>query len=951
MSKTKKLLALLLSVLFVLSAVFSLPMAVNAEDAPEATVVPLNEDYYDSLTAVGTEGSKDYLSFTTISEDAYYYIKTKNIDITTHSWSSDLYLYFDILNGAGERLERIRLNKDSEGTVSIKLEPDTTYFMEVYNKYGQDTKGGNYKINITYTLDPEGNEKESSTQWKLEETYFGNIAAKGDADWFKITTNEETDYTFTVKNISIPTHSWSYDNQFRGVLYNDKNEILADMRMTADKEESQRITLDANATYYVEIWDRQGTTGEYSFDLSVTVIIDEEAVGMAGATEIPYNEDYYDSITNWEGDNKTDYLKFTTLNEAAYYTLTAKNINIPTHSWSGDHQVQFIIWNEYKEELGRMCRAEGAEDSVTLLLDENTTYYIRINNNENNGGNYKVNLSYVLDPEPNTMEDGNPLRVGERYYGNIAANGDRDFFTITTGEDTEYTLLVKNINIPTHSWSGDYQFRAVLYNKYSEEMGKVLATNGEENTVMLTLDPDTTYYIGVWDPDGTKGDYNVLLAKSMILGDVDLNGNIKIQDATLIQKALAKLATLDAKQNLLADATEDAKVNIKDATAIQKYLAKIDSGTRVGVLILVEEEFDEPATKPSKPVETPEVTEATVATNEPEVTTETPVATSEPEITTEAPVYTTAFPVTEPSEETTASISTEPTEMPTTTPSVETEPTEVPSSTAESIATEPTIQETEVTTQATQATDATEATQATTEAVTTEATVPTEATEPTVTKSKFDELKEVVELASQFLTDKEAYKGEAPLDPYGSELTAKKDMFGVNVSAEDKNLNEYYKLKNRIDRILYEIARVGVISEEESERLLPLVSTEYVWFNYYVTELHPEPSGRVVYFENTVNWINPHVFYFKSGGSSSISYPGVKMSKVEGEENMYWAEIPTGYKYIQFNVGTYYIYSKQYNIEYDNNDGFRLKSPTVSSSGKMEYYVESFSYSPFEVDY
>ncbi len=924
MKKTKRLLALLMSVLFVLSAAFSLPLTVSAEDEVEASVISLNEDYYDTLTAVGTEGSKDYLCFSTISEDAYYYINAKNIDITTHSWSSDLYLYFDILNGAGERLDRIKLNKDSEGTVSLKLEPDTIYFMEVYNKYGQDKKGGNYKVNITYTLDPDKNDKENATEWKLEETYFGNLAAKGDSDWFKITTNEETDYTFTLKNINIPTHSWSYDNQFRGVLYNDKNEILADMRMTADKEESQRITLNANSTYYVEIWDRQGTTGEYSFDLSVTVIIDEEAVGMAGAVEIPYDKDYNDSITNWEGDNKTDYLKFTTLSEPAYYTISAKNINIPTHSWSSDHQVQFIIWNEYKEELGRMCRAEGAEDSITLLLDENTTYYIRINNNENNGGNYKIHLSYVLDPEPNTMEEGNPLRVGERYYGNIAANGDKDFFCITTGEDTEYTLLVKNINIPTHSWSGDLQFRAVLYNKYSENLGAVLATNGNESSVKLTLEPDTTYYIGVWDPDGTKGDYNVILAKNMILGDATLDGKIKIQDVTVIQKFIAKIVDFDSKQNLLADTTEDTKVNIKDATAIQKYLAKIDSGTRTGELILVEEKFDEPATKPQEPVET---------TTAPEVTA---VTTTVPEVTeTEAPVPTTDVLVTEPTEviQTTTPIVTEPTEASEASSTAVIEPTEVPSSTAEIIVTEPTEQ--------TQAT-----TQATTEAVTTEATAPTETTAPVAVKTKFEELKEVVELSGELLKAKSEYKDEAPLDRYSTELTAKKDMFGVDITKENKNMNEYYKLKTIADSIADEISRVGVISEEESERLLSSVSTAYVWFNYYVTELHTEPSGKVIYFENTVNWINPYVFYYKTAGSAPEDYPGIKMTKVENEDNMYWAEIPTDYNYIQFNVGSSYIYSKAFNISHITDNAFRLYSPTVSTGGKMEYYAESFSYEP-----
>lgn len=598
------------------------------EVKPVAVEVPLNEEFYDSITGFDTEGGRDYLKFTTIDKDAYYTITVKNINITTHSWAADNEVQADVLNSNDENLGNINLTEGQEKSITLKLQPDTTYYMQVYNNYLPDTKGGNYKVQISYVLDPDKNEMENATDWTLEEKYYGDLAAYGDKDWFKITTNEETDYTFTLKNTNISTHSWSDDRQFRGVIYNDKSENLASMHMTAGKESSVRVDLAPDTTYYICIWDPQGTTGEYSFDLSKTVIIDEEAVGMANAVELKYDEEYYDSITNWDGDNKVDYLKFTTLEDSAYYTITAKNINIPTHSWSGDYQVQVKLWNEHKEEIARLTLAEGDESTETLLLDTNTTYYIRINNNENNGGNYKVNLTYTLDPEANEMEKGKTLRIGERYYGTIAASGDKDFFKITTGEETDLTLLLKNINIPTHSWSSDHQFRVVLYNKYSEELGVILATNGTEDNIKVTLEPDTTYYLGVWDPDNTKGDYNVLLAESVLMGDVDLDGAVKIKDATLIQKALAKLAELDDKQDVLADVTEDGKVNIKDATAIQKYLAKIETPYKTGQLILSEIEYNEPAEEESVAVDTnPTIEPSTTVATEPTVLTDATEAT------------------------------------------------------------------------------------------------------------------------------------------------------------------------------------------------------------------------------------------------------------------------------------------------------------------------------------
>lgn len=59
------------------------------------------------------------------------------------------------------------------------------------------------------------------------------------------------------------------------------------------------------------------------------------------------------------------------------------------------------------------------------------------------------------------------------------------------------------------------------------------------------------------------------------VGDVDMDENISVKDATLIQKALARMTTLTDKQNKLADTDFNNEVNIKDATRIQKYVAKL----------------------------------------------------------------------------------------------------------------------------------------------------------------------------------------------------------------------------------------------------------------------------------------------------------------------------------------------------------------------------------------
>ena len=848
-----------------------------SEVKPVATEVPLNEEFYDSIAGYQTEGSKDYLKFTTIDKDAYYTITVKNINIETHSWAADNEVQIPLVNINDEELSRVYLTEGQEKSMTKKLAPNTTYYLYVFNNYLPDTNGGNYKVQISYVLDPDKNEMENATQWELEEKYYGDLAAGGDSDWFKITTNEETDYTFTLKNTNIPTHSWASDHQFRGVIYNDKKESLTQVILTADKEGSSRITLEPNTEYYIAIWDPDNTTGEYNFDLSVTVIIDEEAVGMANAVELKYNEEYYDSITNWDGDNKVDYLKFTTLNEPAYYTLTAKNINIPTHSWSGDHQVQFIIWNEHKEELGRICRAEGAEDSITLMLDKNTTYYIRINNNENNGGNYKVNLSYVLDPEANSIEQGKTLRIAERYYGNIAASGDKDYFKITTTDKTDYILYLKNINIPTHSWSGDYQFRVVLYNKYSENLGEILATNGNEGNISITLEPNTTYYLGVWDPDNTTGEYNVILSDGMLLGDVTLDDKVNIKDATAIQKNLAKLLELDSKQMTAADVTADGKVNIKDATAIQKFLAKIETEYKTGQLILNEIKYDEPATEATQP--------SNVVLTEPVTTTAVQEVTTEATESSEA-VSTTAPQVTDPEEVPVTTIATEPTETTTAEPE---DTTPVESTPAES---EP----------------------------------ESEVTEPTeeVYLTQLDELKALNEKAYKLLEDYKEYEDEHPLKSNSVEIKLKRAM-GYE---DDGNewITEHEKFFRSNDRVTYFLMHGYQYVDDYTEYITGLKSA-IEWFEYYVTEVHPEPvlGDRIIYFENNFDWASPNIYFWNSAvGDGDKLWPGEKM--IERIDGLYYYEIPRDCDIIVFNsTENYQYYSVQIDLtKHEDAEGFRL---------------------------
>ncbi len=78
----------------------------------------------------------------------------------------------------------------------------------------------------------------------------------------------------------------------------------------------------------------------------------------------------------------------------------------------------------------------------------------------------------------------------------------------------------------------------------------------------------------------------------VIYGDANLDGDVNIKDATLIQKVTAGLETLEFVQaRWCADVNLDGYVNIKDATAIQKYVAGLESEDCIGTETLWEDHF------------------------------------------------------------------------------------------------------------------------------------------------------------------------------------------------------------------------------------------------------------------------------------------------------------------------------------------------------------------------
>ena len=151
------------------------------------------------------------------------------------------------------------------------------------------------------------------------------------------------------------------------------------------------------------------------------------------------------------------------------------------------------------------------------------------------------------------------------------------------------SVLTARFNDGTTKKYTFYSISNIRDGKYNPVMGGLFYAIDEEGSVIgyssLMFDYDTTD----WTPGNTHNLTVSYLGVSTqipvkvtdsstdktVLGDVDGDGTVNINDATMIQKYVAELITLTPDRLKAADTNGDGVVNINDATQIQKYIAEL----------------------------------------------------------------------------------------------------------------------------------------------------------------------------------------------------------------------------------------------------------------------------------------------------------------------------------------------------------------------------------------
>ena len=152
---------------------------------------------------------------------------------------------------------------------------------------------------------------------------------------------------------------------------------------------------------------------------------------------------------------------------------------------------------------------------------------------------------------------------------------------LQTGEQTVRDSKENGLHT-TGSWGKFISFMPPETNSYIGKAYKVEITNLRDgNGVPCRMEYTINFfcYSDEVEIDGktyTCDAYGNLSIKQpdYLLGDIDGDGEVTINDATMLQRYFAEFIDLTDDQLAVADVNEDGKVNIRDVTAIQRMVAE-----------------------------------------------------------------------------------------------------------------------------------------------------------------------------------------------------------------------------------------------------------------------------------------------------------------------------------------------------------------------------------------
>lgn len=185
-----------------------------------------------------------------------------------------------------------------------------------------------------------------------------------------------------------------------------------------------------------------------------------------------------------------------------------------------------------------------------LTYDTSKLRYSRENNMSNNKQTIMPNVDKLVFNAKNDYIKGNFSEVASLYEYNGGTFVSVTFDIIGTGTADVY-LDLECLTLGYHKSPTDLVLGSLVDRS---QMFDISGQAGFENVAVSS---------------------NTLITGSVVKGDVNGDGVVDIQDATLVMKNVVEIESFTSMQFLAADVDGDGVITTKDATCIQKYVAEL----------------------------------------------------------------------------------------------------------------------------------------------------------------------------------------------------------------------------------------------------------------------------------------------------------------------------------------------------------------------------------------
>ncbi|MBR2313108.1 MAG: hypothetical protein IKA46_07485 [Clostridia bacterium] len=347
-------------------------------------------------------------------------------------------------------------SNDFRSEFSVHLTAGTTYYFEVWVADGYSDS----QFTFLLKAPKRGGSRELAIRASLDTSYSVS-APDSEPVYYRFTPRTTDIYTFQ----SIGSSSGDPDIK----IYNSLTSSFAMTSSTGSGHFNFNYELTAGTTYYIEVYNDNGSGYSFTFTVSEAVGWDRES-----AIEASLDTNYSISATS----SAPVYYKFTPSATGTYNFQS-------TGSSSGDPDIR--IYSSLTSTSTVTSNTSSGHFNFNYTLNAGTTYYIEVYN----GSNGSYTFDFTVDDVPGSSRDfAINASLGTNY--SISATSSAPVYYKFTPSTTG-TYIFQS----TGSSSGDPDIR--IYNSLTATSTVTSNTSSGHFNFNYTLNADTTYYIAVYN--------------------------------------------------------------------------------------------------------------------------------------------------------------------------------------------------------------------------------------------------------------------------------------------------------------------------------------------------------------------------------------------------------------------------------------------------------------------